>query len=197
MVIFAPALTSSPTPRQGWDPYKLPLASQSPPQALSLESSVAYSDLEEMTWAFKWHSTIGGLNNTGLWANTNSIITHRSHCPLRWVSLPSSPKPLLSHMDHLSHASTTASYICAYRECCWIILETLGCNWFIWTVNLPVLRSSETTECGRVKSKGLKSMPLSSRWPLAYFYPGQSLQGLGEDMSLGSRHLIPSAFLGV
>lgn len=146
---------------------------------------------------FQWHSSTGDLNNTGLWANTNSIITHRGHCPLRWVSLPYNPKPLLSHMDHLSHVSTTASYTCAYRECCWIVLETLGCNKFIWIVKLLVLRSSEPTGCGRAKSKGLKAMALTSRWPLAYFYPGRSLQGLGEVMSLESRHLTPSAFLGV
>lgn len=32
-----------------WDSYKLPLAGQRPPQALSLESSVACSDPGEMT----------------------------------------------------------------------------------------------------------------------------------------------------
>lgn len=72
-------------------------------------------------------------------------------------------------------------------------LEPLGCNEFIWIVKLPVLRSSEPTGYGRAKSKGLKAMPLT----LAYFYQGRSLQGQREDMPLGSRYLIPSAFLGV
>lgn len=107
-------------------------------------------------------------NHIGLWATTNSIVAPGSHCPLRWSSLPCNPKPLLSHMNHLSHTSTIASYTCAYRECSGIIFETLGYNKCLWIVKTLSVRSSKPTGSGSAKSKGLQAVPSSSQWPLAY-----------------------------
>lgn len=89
---------------------------------------------------------------------TEGAIAHQAGSPC-----PRSPNLCNHRMDYVPPASAVVSYAYAYRECCQIVLETLGCHIIIWIVKTPFVRSSEPMGGGRVKSQG----PTSYAFPLA------------------------------
>lgn len=189
--LLGSSVTTTPTPRQGWELHQLLLASQSPPEAVSLESSgIQDTHLVRLHCMFRpWENDLG-ITVTLQWQwslTTSGCRLLQTPLSLQGATVhkcgpPCPAIPNFCHMDHLSHTSTIASYTCAYRECCGIIFETLGYNKCLWIVK-TVCKIFWTNWMWQCQKQRLTSCAFKLTAAFSILLRCWSLWWLGEDMS--------------